>query len=140
MGPKKRKRSKFVVEEEAKIEKIKSNGLLSKSTRDRRRYHQNKMDEYCMLKKEKSFEDVILAATETGNITELQELLMGFFASFKVEDVKNQDPGADPISPMTNTALGYKTSLSKIIISISGGKVDLCNDVIFEEFHVSAFE
>ena len=34
----------------------------------------NKMDEYCMLKKDKTFEDVILAATETGNITELQEL------------------------------------------------------------------
>ena len=138
MGPKRRKRSKFVVEEEAKIEKIKSNGLLSKSTRDRRRYHHNKMDEYCTLKKDKTFKDVILAATETGNITELQDLLMGFFAAFKVEDVKNE--GADAISPMTNTALGYKTSLTKIIISISGGKVDLCNTVIFEEFHVSAFE
>ena len=133
-----KKRSKFVVEEEAKIEKIKSNGLLSKSTRDRRRYHHNKMDEYCMLKKDKTFKDVILAATDSGNITELQELLMGFFAAFKVEDVKNE--GADPISPMTNTALGYKTNLTKIIISISGGKVDLCNTVIFEEFHVSTFE
>ena len=136
IAKKSRRKTKFV-QAKKDVEFYQQNGGLSKSTRDRRRYNLDKLSNYVMLVKEMALDDYFrdLFETEEIPLSDLEEVLMGFFSSVKIEDPNNKE--GELISPKLGTIAGYKTHFKMHIMKLSKGKVDITNKVVFEKFDVS---
>ena len=95
---KSRRKTKFV-QAKKDVKFYQENGRLSKSTRDRRRYNLKKLEEYVLLIKEMTLDDYFrdLFETEEIPLSDLEEVLMGFFSSVKIDDPKDKD--AEPKTP-----------------------------------------
>ena len=136
IAKKSRRKTKFVAAKKD-VKFYQENGGLSKSTRDRRRYNLDKLSNYVLLVKEMTLDDYFrdLFETEEIPLSDLEEVLMGFFSSVKIEDPNNKE--GEPISPKLSTIAGYKTHFKMHILKLSKGKVDITNKVVFEKFDVS---
>lgn len=135
IAKKSRRKTKFV-QPKKDVQFYQENGRLSKSTRDRRRYNLKKLEEYVLLTKEMTLDDYFrdLFETEEIPLSDLEEVLMGFFSSVKIEDPNNE---GELISPKLGTMNGYKSHIKMHIWKLSKGKVDITNKVVFEKFDVS---
>ena len=97
--PKKLRRKTKFVKPKKDVEFYQENGRLTKGTRDRRRYCMDKLADYVLLVKEVTLDDYFrdLFETEETPLSDLEEVLMGFFSSVKIDDPKNKE--AEPKTP-----------------------------------------
>jgi hypothetical protein len=135
--PKKKATFKIPEDEDltAKAEGFIDKGGIAEATKAKRKSVENRFGEFVLDYKGMSFDTLVQNALESSEgRKELQQVLMAFFTSMKIDT--DLDENGEALPPMKNTCEGYKSHLRMIILGKSDGKLDTSNPVMFKTYQV----